>query len=141
MDQVLDIALARSRFLAAGLTVLSIAAAVLVAVGLFGALVNHVRERSRELGLRAALGATPGNLHALVIREALVVVAVGVLAGLLTAALAARALRAVLFDVRPADPWSLTGALACVLLVAVCAALVPARRASRADPLTAMRSA
>ena len=141
MDEVLDIALARSRFLAAGLTVLSIAAAALVAIGLFGALVNHVRERNRELGLRAALGATPGNLHALVLREALVVVAVGALAGLLVAVLAARALHAVLFDVRPADPWSLTAALACVLVVAVCAALVPARRASRADPLTAMRSA
>lgn len=141
MDEVLDIALARSRFLAAGLTVLSMTAAVLVAIGLFGALVNHVRERSRELGLRAALGATPRNLYALVIREVVVVVSVGVFSGFVVAVQAARALHAVLFDVRPADPWSLTAALACVFLVGVCAALIPARRASRADPLTAMRSA
>jgi len=139
MDDVLAIALARPRFLAAGLTVLSMAAAILVAVGLFATLTNHVRERTRELGLRAALGATPRDLRSLVVREASVLVALGVAIGLVVAVLATRGLTGVLFDVRAGDPLSLAAALVCMFAIAVGAALLPARRASRVDPSTALR--
>jgi ABC-type antimicrobial peptide transport system permease subunit len=99
-----------------------------------------VGQRTREIGIRIALGAHPGSVVRLVLRQALVLAACGVAAGAVTALLATRVLAGLLFEVRPSDP--LTYALIAALLggTAAVAAWRPARRAASVDPITALRA-
>lgn len=115
-------------------------AAILAGLGLYGVTAAGVGERTREFGVRAALGATPGALRRAVLRQALAVAGAGAGVGLLGAWGAARLVRAVLYDVSPADPPALAGALALLVGVALAAAYGPARRATRVDPAGALRA-
>jgi putative ABC transport system permease protein len=115
-------------------------AVTLAAVGLYGVIAYAVARRRREFGIRLALGARPGQVQALVVREGLRVAAVGLALGMPTAALGARALRAQLFGVGPRDPASYAGALALLALAAVLASWIAARRATAASPLEVLRS-
>ena len=114
-------------------------AMVLAAVGLYGLMASVVREQTREIGVRMALGATPAQLRRAVLGAALGVTAVGGAVGLGAALVSSRFLTALLFQVSPTDP--ITLAVVCVLLVGVgCgAAYVPARRATKVDPMVALR--
>ena len=116
-----------------------ILALLLASVGLYGTLAHAVARRTREIGVRLACGAQPGRMVSMVLREAAIVVAIGLAIGLPFALVVGNALRAFLFNVQPGDP--LTLAASCLLLttVALLAAYVPARRASRIDPITALR--
>jgi ABC-type antimicrobial peptide transport system permease subunit len=98
-----------------------------------------VSERRREIGVRAALGASRGRIVGMVVREGLVVVLAGLSVGLAGAAALSRLMEAALFGVIPLDPWSYLVAPAILLTVAVAACLVPARRASRVEPAEALR--
>ena len=128
-----EIATAKLSSLFAGLALL------LACIGLYGLLSYAVAGRTREIGLRMALGANRGNLLWLVMREALVMVAVGVAVGLPAAVACSRALRSMLFEVSAADPLSLAGSVLLLGAVALAAAYLPARRATRIDPMVALR--
>jgi len=118
----------------------ALTALALVAIGLYGVLAAEVRERIRELGVRAALGATPGRLRRMVLARAGVIALAGAAAGLGAAMVGARFLGTVLFEVPPSDPLSFFGSFVLLLIVAGMGAYVPASYATRADPVVALRA-
>ncbi|HEX2166568.1 MAG TPA: FtsX-like permease family protein, partial [Longimicrobiales bacterium] len=132
--------LARPRMSAALLSGFGLAALLLAAAGLYGVMALAVRERTHELGVRKALGASPARLRRDVLGEAAAVTAVGTMVGLLAALFVSRLLVTLLFDVAPADPATLLGVCAMLLLVAVVAAYPAARRATRVEPMRALKS-
>jgi predicted permease len=140
IGQVLDVALAQPRFLAAVLATLSLTAVLLAAVGLYGVLALLVRQRTHEIGVRLALGAAPAAVRALVVRQSILLAGTGISAGLLVSLASTRVLRALLFEISPTDPLTLVGVMALLLTVALLAAWVPAMRASRVDPMIALRA-
>jgi len=115
-------------------------AATLGAVGLFGLIAFGVTQRTREIGIRLALGANAAGVQGMMMRRGLVLVAIGLAVGLPVAALLGRAMQGLLVATPPVDPLALGGAGALLLLVAAVAAWLPARRAARVDPMEALRS-
>jgi macrolide transport system ATP-binding/permease protein len=115
-------------------------AMLLAGIGLYGVIAFSVSRRTREIGIRMALGSSRGMVVKRVLREALTLVVVGTVAGVVMAAWAAQALSSVLLGVTPFDPISYVVAGAVLLTVAAVAAIVPARRAASVDPLVALRS-
>jgi ABC-type antimicrobial peptide transport system permease subunit len=115
-------------------------ALLLAAIGLYGLIAYSVSQRQAEFGVRMALGAGPGRLVRSVVGNGLRLAGIGIALGLIVAVAAARVLASLLFGVGAADPVTLGGASLVFLLTAGLAALVPARRASRTDPLRALRS-
>lgn len=115
-------------------------ALVLAVAGLYGVLSHMVATRSRELGIRAALGARRRALIGMVVRQGLGVTIVGLLAGMAVAAMVVRVLQSQLFGVRPLDPVSFAVAPAILLVCALAACVLPARRAAAVDPADALRS-
>jgi predicted permease len=114
-------------------------AALLAAIGLYGVMAYTVARRTAEIGIRIALGANRGNVQWLVLRESLLMVAAGILAGLPAAFALTRLVKTVLYGVKPADPMSFFSALFLMVVVAASAAWLPASRASRVDPMIALR--
>ncbi|HEU4688138.1 MAG TPA: ABC transporter permease [Vicinamibacterales bacterium] len=121
------------------LTLFGLISLALSALGLYGSMVHGMTRRRREIGVRMALGANPRGVAALMLRQGLVPVAAGIALGAVAALGIGLALSSVLFGVGPADPLSLAGASATLAVAATAACYVPARRASRADPLIALR--
>ena len=117
----------------------SILAVLLAAVGIYGVLASAVSERSREFGIRMALGASSHAVVGLVLRRTAVLAMVGVALGLAGAAVVTRVLAKFLFAVTPTDPLTFTAVTGLLVATAFVAALVPSRRASRVDPLIAIR--
>ncbi len=114
-------------------------ALLLSTVGVYGVLSYSVSTRTREIGLRLALGGAPGRVRALIIRQGLTLAAIGLLIGLTASMLGATLVSRLLFEVSPHDPWTFA-IQACVLGAAcVAATYLPARRASRVDPMAALR--
>jgi len=125
--------------LAAGLLgVFGLLALVLACVGLYGVMSYSVGQRTREIGLRMALGAGRRDVLGLVLRQGLTLVGAGVVLGVAGAFAASRLVRTLLFQ-SPSDPLSFIGASGALIGVAVLASLVPARRASRVDPVITLR--
>ena len=139
MDDVIAPQLVQPRLNALLLSAFALAALLLAAIGLYGIMASAVSQQTRELGVRLALGATPDRLRAMVLRQALTVAATGALAGLLAALAGSRLLTTMLFEVSPIDPVALLGACGLLLAVALLAAYVPARRATKVDPVVALR--
>jgi putative ABC transport system permease protein len=140
MDDVLGGPLAEPRLMALLIAGFGAVALVLAAVGLYGVIASGVRERTHEIGVRMALGATPGRIRDAVLRQTLLITGVGAGVGLLAALLATRLLRALLFGVSPTDPIALGSACVVLLGAALIAAYVPARRATQIDPVRALRA-
>jgi ABC-type antimicrobial peptide transport system permease subunit len=115
-------------------------ALVLACVGLYGILSQAVARRTNEVGIRMALGANRGNVLGMVLREAGILVAVGIAIGIPGALIASRLLTSQLFGVSPFDPLTLAGSALLLSVVAIAAAFVPARRASRIEPMRALRA-
>src|SRR5204862_6048910 len=132
--------LAQPRLNALLLAVFACAAVVRAAVGLFGAMATMVRQRTRELGVRLALGASAGDLRRMVMRRGLAIAAVGSVLGLIGALLANRLLQGLLYDVSPTDLATLTAVTGFVIVVAAVATLIPARTSTRVDPVVALRA-
>ena len=123
----------------AGLTAIFGALAVLLAsLGLYGTISYGISRRVAELGLRMALGADRGTVLRMVLGEALTLVAIGLAAGVPLAFLAGRGISALLFGVAPADPLAFGAGAGVLLAVATVAASLPAYRASRIEPMTAL---
>jgi putative ABC transport system permease protein len=114
-------------------------ATLLVAVGLYGVLAYMVTQRTREIGLRIALGASPGRMRAMVLRQVLWMTIIGGALGLLLAWLVGRQAESLLFEIKGHDPVALTAATVLLAIVALAAGLIPAYRASRIDPMRALR--
>jgi putative ABC transport system permease protein len=112
---------------------------LLAAIGLYGVIAFSVTRRTREIGVRMALGARPGGVLSMIMRQGLVIVAIGLVAGALLAAAAASALQGLLYGITPFDPVAWGLALAAMVAAAALANFVPARRAMRIDPMHALR--
>ncbi len=121
-------------------TVFAAIAAILAAVGIYGVVATSVEQRTRELGVRLALGATGGSILRMVLVEGLALVGVGLLLGLLAALALSGAMARLLYEVRPTDAATLTSITLLTVIVALLASLVPAVRAVRVDPVTALRA-
>jgi putative ABC transport system permease protein len=140
MERRVSRAAAQPRFHATLLVLSAGAALLLASVGLYGILAYSVAQRQREVGVRSALGAEPGDLVRLVLGEGLWLAAIGLVAGLAVAAGLARFVSSMLYGVRPHDTATFVTVPLLVVAVATIACLVPARRAARLDPVTALRS-
>jgi predicted permease len=140
MTDVLARATARTRFALLALAVAAAITLVLGAIGLYGVIAYVVSLRTRELGLRIALGADPTSVLALVLRDGFGLALIGIVAGLATFLALGRFLRTLLVGVTPADPVTLVGVTATILVVCALASWIPARRAARIDPLEALRA-
>jgi putative ABC transport system permease protein len=114
-------------------------AVLMVIAGLYGVLAQLVSYRRREFGIRLALGATPGGILGLVLRQGLVFVGAGLAIGMLAAVLTGNLVRSFLYQVKPVDAWTYSGVGLLLLLVGSVAALIPARRAAAVEPMTALR--
>lgn len=139
MDDLLDAPLAQPRLSALLLGAFALVSMLLAGIGLYGVMASVVRGSTRELGVRAALGASPERLRRGVLGQALIVVGAGAAIGLLAAVAASRFLTTLLFEVSPVDPVALLGAAGVLTVVGLVAAYLPARRATRVDPVTALR--
>ncbi|GMV23801.1 MAG: hypothetical protein AMXMBFR57_37500 [Acidimicrobiia bacterium] len=139
MEDRLSAGLARPRLYAVLLTGLSALALLIAAVGVFGVLSHNVVQRRREIGLRAALGARPADIVRTIVAQGVWVTGVGLVVGLAAAAFAVRFLRELLWGVEALDGVSFAAVPAVLVAVAVVACWWPARRATRIDPLTALR--
>jgi putative ABC transport system permease protein len=128
------------RFTAALFSTFAGLAILLVGVGLSAVVSHSVAQRTREMGIRMALGAAPGGVRRLVVMQGLRPALVGVAAGLCAAVLTTRFLRAILYGMSPTDPVTLIGAPLVLIAIAVAALVVPAIRATRVDPLQALRT-
>ena len=127
----------RLRFFLAMFSVLGI---VLGTVGVYGVVSYAVQRRSAEFGIRMALGAAPSRLLGDVVRNGMLPVVLGVVAGSVVALLSSTVLAGFLFEVEPTDPVSLLMASGALLAAGVCAAFIPAWRASATDPAVALRA-
>ncbi len=121
------------------LSIFGLLALVLASIGLYGILAYSVNQRKREIGLRMALGAAQGSVLRLILRQGMSLVATGVLIGFIAALLVGRLLTRMLYGIAASDPVSVAGAAAVLLSVALLACYLPARWASRVDPLVALR--
>jgi predicted permease len=135
----LEWSLGQERLLATLSTVFGLGALLLVAIGLYGVISQWASQRDREIAVRMALGATAGRVRWLVLRQALLMVLTGVVLGLPAAAGASRLLASLVFGIRPIDPASLLVAALAITAVALVAAHLPARRASRTAAMTVLR--
>jgi putative ABC transport system permease protein len=130
---------AQPRLNATLLGVFACVALLVAAIGTYGVLAYSVSQRTKELGLRMALGADRGGVLRLVVREGMTVGACGILAGVAAAVAMSRVLSALVFGVSVWDPATYVGVSGVLAVVALASCLVPAIRASRVDPMTALR--
>jgi ABC-type antimicrobial peptide transport system permease subunit len=127
------------RFVMLLLGVFATLALTLAAVGIYGILTYAVTQRRKEIGIRVALGAQPSAMLRMIVREGLVLAAIGCAIGVLAATIAGRSLGGFLYEVAPADPLTLVAVTVIVLFVAAGACLVPGSRAAGEDPVRALR--
>jgi ABC-type antimicrobial peptide transport system permease subunit len=121
------------------LGVFGLLALALASVGLYGIMAYSVHRRQREIGVRMAMGAEQGAVLSLILRRGMKLVGTGIAIGLVASLLIARVLSRMLYGLSPADPISLAGASIVLILVAFVACYIPARMASRLDPMAALR--
>jgi len=140
LEQVTAVMFVPQRIAAAVAGTLGVFVLLLAAIGIYGVVAYSVGRRMREIGIRMALGAEPAAIVRLLVRQSLVVTALGILAGLLAGAAAAQILRSLLFGIPALDPIAFGGAASLFAIVSVAASYIPARRALRVDPMIALRA-
>ncbi len=139
MTALIGSSVAERRFTVLLLVSFAIVAVALAAIGIYGVLAYVVGQRTQEIGVRLAIGASPGRVVALFVREGAVLVLAGVVSGVAGALAASRALATLLFGVTPADPLTFGAVAAALAIIALLATYVPARRAAAVDPMRALR--
>jgi putative ABC transport system permease protein len=139
MDDIVNRSTAERRFQAVLLGAFALLALSLAAVGIYGVMSYGVAQRTQEIGIRMALGAQCKDVFRSVIRQGIVLASAGVMIGLGSALVLTRFLRALLFEVQPTDPITFAGVSVLLMLVALLACFIPARRAASVDPIVALR--
>lgn len=139
MDEVVDSSVAQRRFQMTLVAAFAASALLVASLGIYGVVAYAVARRRNEIGIRMALGAQRSQLLTLVVRQGMMPVVFGLAAGVATALLLGQAIRGLLFGVKPADPLTIAGVAAVLLLVGMLACLVPATRAARTDAIAALR--
>jgi predicted permease len=139
LESYRDAGLGQERLSAALLSGLGMLAALIAAIGLYGVLAFAVAQRTREIGIRMALGATAGQVLRGVLRDALGLIGAGIAIGFVAALLLARLVSSLLYGVSSTDPATYAGVAGILIVVGALAAFLPARRASRVDPMVALR--
>jgi predicted permease len=140
MQQIVDRAVSPRRFFVNLLIAFAAAALALAAIGIYGVISYSVTRRTPEIGIRMALGASSGRIRAGVVGDTLRLALAGSAIGIAGAVALSSLLASLLFGVSPNDPWTYAGAAAILLLVAIAAGFIPAFRASRISPMTALRA-
>jgi putative ABC transport system permease protein len=140
MNEVMSGSIARRRFVLSMVTAFAASALLLAAMGLYGVMSFLVAHRTQEFGIRLALGATPRNIAMLAARPGLTLTGAGALLGLGLSFIAARLLSTLMFGVEANDAVTFAGVVVLMFLVAIVASLIPARRATQASPMDALRS-
>ena len=131
--------LSPERMLASVSTILGALAIILAMVGLYSILANAVAQRTREIGIRMALGAEQRQVIGMVLRDTLKMVAIGVALGVPVSLAASRWITSYLYGVRPQDPLTYVGIVMLLAMAGIAAAYVPSRRASKVDPMVVLR--
>ena len=139
MEEAMRGATTRERLMSVMTGSFAILATLVAAIGLYGMVAYAVAQRTPEIGLRMALGATRGSVRWMILRQVLVVAAVGTAIGLIAAMLLGRTAQTLLFELRFHDPIVLAGSILALMLVAVAAGVVPADRAAHVDPISALK--
>ena len=139
MDQLLSHSIAERRLILTLLVSFAALASVLAAVGIYGVASYSVKQRTHELGVRIALGAQRGDILRLVLRQGVMLALAGVVIGLLAAIAVTGLMKQLLFEVPPDDPLTLTGVGLILTVVALFACWIPARRATKVDPMISLR--
>ena len=140
LEDVVGSTIARPRAISVLVGVFALVALVLAAVGVYGVMAYSVSQQTQEIGVRMALGATTKSVFALVLGQALRLVSIGVVAGLIAAGALTRLLETLLYQVEPLDPWTFGITAMVLLLVATLASYLPARRSTRIAPVDALRT-
>jgi putative ABC transport system permease protein len=140
MEEVVGASLTRQRFLSLLLGIFAGVALLLAAIGTYGVLSYMVSERHREIGIRMALGAGNGQVVGLVMKQGITIAIIGIVVGVGGALALSRLTQSLLYGVKPADPLTFGSVVLVIALVATAACLIPMRRATRVDPLTAIRA-
>jgi ABC-type antimicrobial peptide transport system permease subunit len=139
MQNIFDLAMGPAGQIVTLLTILAALALVLGAVGVYGVISHYVTRRSRDYGIRIALGQPPSHVITQVVSRGAALVAVGSVIGVVAALFVTRLLTSMLYEVQATDPLAIAAAVAVLLAVGVLAAFVPARRASLTDPAVVLR--
>jgi putative ABC transport system permease protein len=139
MRSIVSDSMGQPRFRALLIGIFAAIALLLAAAGIYGVLSYSVTQRTHEIGIRVALGAARRDVLRMVVRQGMLLAAVGIAAGLAGGAIASRVLSSLLFGVRPTDPATFVAVSAILLAVAFVACFLPARRATRIDAMTALR--
>jgi len=140
LDRMIERRMGRPRTVTKVVSGFALSALLLAAVGVYGVVAYSVAQRQKEIGIRVALGATPATVRALVFRQTLRILALGLLAGVPGSLALSRLYASVLFAVTPSDPLALSGAVTILVAVAALATWLPARRAAQLDPIIALRN-
>jgi putative ABC transport system permease protein len=138
-EDIVNATTTEPRFQTRLLAVFAMLALVLAAIGVYGVLAYAVSERTHEIGIRIALGAGTGNVMGMVLRNSLTLAAAGVSLGTAGALVVTRVLEKYLFDVKPTDPATFAAVALLLAAIAMLAGCVPARRATKVDPVVALR--
>jgi predicted permease len=140
LDELMSTSIAAPRFRATLLTIFAVTGLTLAAIGIYGLMAYTVSERARELSVRVALGATTGDVMMIVLVEAFALAASGVALGIAGALATTRLMAALLFGVAPTDPSTFTSIAGILMATALAGSYLPARRATRVDPMATLRS-
>ena len=140
MEQTVEMSLVRERMLALLATFFAALALILACIGLYGVMAYRVVRRTREIGIRIAVGARQQSVVWMMVRETLLLVAIGAALGTLASLVANRYIAGQLFGVTPRDPVAIVVAVSVLAIVTMVAGYVPARHASRIDPVKALRA-
>jgi ABC-type antimicrobial peptide transport system permease subunit len=139
VEEVVAASVARPRFYMTLLTVFSVVALLLSAIGVYGVIAYLVGQRKREIGIRVALGASRASVTRLVLGEGIAMVGAGIVLGVGGALALTQVMRRLLFEITPTDLPTYVTVITTLVAVALVATIVPARRAARVDPMTALR--
>jgi len=139
MSEVVAKSMVQPRFLSLLLATFSGIALFLAAIGIYGVMAYSVAQRTQEIGVRMALGAQRQHVLRLIFSQGFILLMIGVVSGLGGAFALTRLLRTLLFEITPTDPLTYSGVVALLIVVAFLACYVPARRATKVDPLVALR--